>query len=71
MINNTTKSTMIQNSNIDTQFFQLMIHIQSSLMDTMETAISLRLHSSITSLKESTHPTRKATSTKLTSTITH
>ena len=71
MINSMRKNTMIQNSNTDTLFSRLMIHIQSFSMGTMETAISLRLHSSIMSLKECTHLMRKATSTKLTSTITH
>ena len=66
-----TRNTMIQNSNTDTQFSQLMIHIQYFSMDTMETAINLRLRSSIMSMKECTHLMRKATSTKHTSTITH
>ena len=57
---------MTQNSNIDTQFYQPMIHIQSILTAIMEIAIVLNPPSSIMSMKRYILLMMRAMNTKLT-----
>ena len=68
---NKMRNIMTQNSNIDTQFYQPMIHTQSILTAIMEIAIVLNPPSSIMSMKRYILLMMRAMNTKLTFMIIH
>ena len=65
------RNIMTQNSNIDTQFFQSMIHTQSILMAIMVIATVLSLPSSIMSMNKYILLMMKAMNIQLTFTTIH